>query len=114
LSVYQDSQWPLLVGTLSAALLTGILLRAGLVAVTAAIFVRQFLLASPITATLSAWYAPASVFAILVVWGLGGGGYYLHASHLHRYRRLQSGERAIGVFEASNKRPPLPSTGKKL
>lgn len=90
ISVQEDSYLPVVVGALSAALLTGLLLQVGLVGVIAAIFIRQFLLASPVTANLEAWYAPASIFAILVVSALGGSGYYLHASHQWRQARLQS------------------------
>ena len=59
------------------AALIFVLMRFGLLALMIAVFYGLLLDSFPITANLSAWYADASVFALLVAGGLAVYGFFI-------------------------------------
>jgi serine/threonine-protein kinase len=70
-----DTCFPWLTGSLAVAAALLLLVRLGVVALMASLFVWFVLMTSPITSDLRAWYAPAGTFAVLLAIALVGYGF---------------------------------------
>lgn len=67
----------LVFGAIFAALLIGVVTRFGLLAVTTTLFFISFLGNSPMTTDFGAWYAPSTIFALVVTLVLVAYGFYI-------------------------------------
>jgi serine/threonine protein kinase len=65
-----DGAYPWLTGSLLAAVVLALLVQAGLLALMVGLFVCWFIINSPMTWNLAAWYAPSSTLTALFVAGL--------------------------------------------
>jgi len=62
-----DTFLPLLTNALLVAAMVTVLTRVGLLAVIVSQFVRAMLMMNPVTADMTAWYAPAGTFAVIII-----------------------------------------------
>jgi serine/threonine-protein kinase len=72
---YASINWSF--GMVSAALITFVLMRFGLLALMTLFLVSYFTYSLPITMNLTAWYGTSTIFALVIVAALGTYGFYM-------------------------------------